>query len=654
MSPITPQQFLAQHSEFAPDERLEKLVEVLRGPNGCPWDQRQTAKTMIDFVIDEAHELKEALQQNELPEIVSELGDLTFTFSFLRQILSERVSLDSASSGLVEKMIIRHPHVFARSETDEVTPEREIKRRWESLKSAEKPNQTDRRLDRDLPASLPAWKKATKVLTRAGNAGFRYPNATAAWDKVSEEWGELCQALQESSQKEKESELGDLLLALATAAIEEGIDAESALLGSVKKLSDRIERLEDLAGKALSEVPKAELPRLYAQARGQTDRAYLNYCGVSPWPGPVKRAVAGAANRLGREGLSAALDLRLEREELRNGLRQFVQAEASTDVVFVSNVSAACFGVGHSLDWQEGDKILLGSQEFPANTVPWNLAAQMFGIRTIEFDDDRLRYEPDLAWAELEQILARERPRLVALSAVSFWSGFRLDAQRLAELCHRYDAQLFIDAVQALGTLPFSMGSIDFLAGGSHKGMLSPENAGFLLVSSRAKSHWIPRVGSWLSLPDPVDFLVEGNPAPNPNKKPLRTGDPTVLEGGSPNSLGYAALAASVKYLSENDPKRIFAHIQGLHDLIEGPLEALGFQSLRSRQLEGRSALLCFDPPTGCDLVKLSNDLSAQGIQAGVPRGRLRFGLHVLSSEAEVHHLLTVLPHALKANFLKG
>lgn len=654
MSPITPQQFLAQHSEFAPDERLEKLVEVLRGPNGCPWDQRQTASTMIDFVIDEAHELKEALQQSDLSEVIGELGDLTFTFTFLRQILAERLSSESASKALVEKMITRHPHVFAKGDTDTTTPESEIKRRWESLKSVEKPSQENRRLDRDLPASLPAWKKAAKVLTRARNAGFHYTTSAAAWDKVSEEWGELCQALDEGSPQQKESELGDVLLALATAAIEEGIDAESALLGSVRKLSDRIEKLEGLAGKALSEIPRADLPSLYAQARGETGRAYLNYCGVSPWPGPVRRAVAQAATKLGRDGLSAALDLRLQREGLRDQLRAFVAAESATDVVFVPNVSAACFGVGHSLDWQKGDGILLGRQEFPANTVPWRLAADAFDLRITEFDDDRFRREPETAWGDLEQILQRERPRLVAFSAVSYWSGFRLDSQRLAELCHRHGAWLFVDAVQALGTMPYSMGSIDFLAGGSHKGMLSPENAGFLLVSSQVKSHWVPRVGSWLSLPDPVDFLVEGSPERNPNNKSLRTGDPTVLEGGSPNTLGYAALAASVEYLSQNDPAKIFSRVQKLHDLLEGPLEKLGFQSLRSRATDGRSALLCFDPPPGCDLVKLSSTLSERGIQAGIPRGRLRFGLHVLSSEADVGRLLTVLPDALKANFIKG
>ena len=654
MSHFTPQQFLEQYSGLSPNERLDRLVEVLRGPQGCPWDQRQTASSIIDFVIDEAHELKEALLRDETSEISSELGDLCFTMRFLLQTLETQVSEDSASRGVVEKMIIRHPHVFARGDNDQPTAEAEVKRRWESLKSAEGSEEKSRRLDRDLPASLPAWKRASKVLTRARNAGFRYQNANAAWDKAAEEWGELCEALESPDPQEKAAELGDLLLALATAALEEEIDAEEALKNSARKLADRIEKLEKSAGQPLSEIPTDQLPGLYAQAKGAVDTAYLNYCGVSPWPSPVRRSVARAATKLGRNGLAAALELRQEREELRGELRQLVQADRCTGVVYVPNISAATYGVSHSLDWKVGDKIVLGSQEFPANTVPWRLAAKAFDLEILSFDDDLFRRDSAAAWTDFEALLRREKPRMVALSAVSYWSGFRLDTQRLAKLCHDSGAWLFIDAVQAIGTTPFSMGGIDFVAGGSHKGMLSPENAGFLLVSSRVNPHWIPRVASWLSLPDPVDFLVEGRPEREPNSKEPRAKDPTVLEGGSPNSLGYAALSASVEYLRRHDPEKIFCHVQALHDLIEGPLERLGFRSLRSSDPHGRSALLCFDPPEGCDLVTLAAALSSHGIQAGIPKGRLRFGLHVLNSRAEVHHLLTVLPAALEANFRKG
>lgn len=646
MAIFTPQQFLARQSDLDAPERLERLVEVLRGPQGCPWDQRQTALSILEFVIDEAHELKQALQREDIEEITSEFGDLAFTVTFLGQTLAPQVQREEAVSAVVKKMVARHPHVFAREDSDDPVSEADVKRRWESLKSTEKPAQSNRRMDRDLPASLPAWKKASKILSRARNAGFRYPNAQEAWNKVAEEWGELCQALEKPEGSSLQDELGDLLLALAAAAMEEGIDAEQALLEAARKLCDRLETMETLAGKAISEIPKAELAGWYAKARAPKATVCFNYCGVSLWPGPVRQAVARAAAKLASDGLSATLELRQEREGLRQRLGELVDADPASAVIFLPNVSAGALGVAYCMDWNPGDRVLLGRQEFPANSVPWKMAGSTFALKVLEFDEDLLRTDPAAGWAQLEEILGQERPRLLALSAVSFWSGFRLDTERLAQLAHRYGARLFVDAVQALGTVPLSMGSIDFLAGGSHKGMLSPEGAGFLLVSPRVKPHWVPRLGSWLSLPEPFDFLVTGDPSLNPNQRQPRPGDPTTLEGSSPNTLGYAALDAAVKFLLQADPKAIFTHIQALQDPIDRAMTAWGWNSLRSEDPQGRSAILSYDPPPGLDLVALASRLAAHGVQAGIPRGRLRFGLHLMTTQSDVERLLEVMKNA--------
>ena len=647
MSILTPEDFLAQHHALEPSERLRALVSVLRGPDGCPWDQRQTAKSMLDFVIDEAHELKEALATDDTEEIAAEFGDLAFTFTFLAETLSERVPLERAIDNVVKKMVARHPHVFEREPGQPKASEVEIKRRWESLKSEEPAKKPSRRMDRDIPASLGAWKRATKVLTRARNAGFRYPDAEAAWDKVAEEWGELCQALTEPDVPQRQAELGDLMLALATASIESGLDAEAALNASSRKLADRLERMEQLSGLPLTQIPSQQLPHWHDLAREAPERLCFNYCGVSPWPNPVKRAMTRACFKLGREGLAGTLALREERELLRSGLRELVGAEQDTPVVFLQNVSAAATGVAYSLDWKAGDRVLLGSSEFPANTTPWKLAAGTFGLEVQWFDEDLLRRDPLQGWSELERHLRENRPRLVALSAVSFWSGYRIDSNRLTALCHSYGAEVFLDAVQALGTVPLEMGSVDYLAGGSHKGMLSPEGAGFLLVSPKAALGWVPRLGSWLSLPDPIDFLTSGDPNLNPNDSSPRGQDPTVLEGGSANALGYAGLAASLAYLQTTGPQAIFEQIQRLQEPLDVAMRGLGFRSLRSDSVEGRSALLCYDPPEGCDVVKLVHFLGACGVQAGIPKGRLRFGLHLPTTENEVEKLIEVMQKAV-------
>lgn len=647
MSILTPEDFLAQHHALEPRERLKALVSVLRSPDGCPWDQRQTAESIVDFVIEEAHELKEALVNNDIEEITAELGDLAFTFTFLAETLSQRVPQERAVEHVVKKMISRHPHVFERVSGQPPASEVEIRRRWERLKSQEPTPRSRRSWDRDIPASFGAWKRATKVLTRARNAGFVYPSADSAWDKVAEEWGELCQALAEPDLPQRQAELGDLMLALANASLESGLDAEAALNASSRKLADRLEKMEQLSGRPLSEIPSQQLAHWHDLAREAPRRLCFNYCGVSPWPSSVKRAMSRACSKLGREGLQGSLAFREERESLRDSLRDFVGARPGTSVVFLQNISAAATGVAHSLDWKAGDKILLGRSEFPANITPWRLAADTFRLEIDWFDEDLLRRDPAQGWRQLESVLQEKRPRLVALSAVSFWSGFRIDSQRLAALCHGYGAEIFLDAVQALGTVPLQMGDVDYLAGGSHKGMLSPEGAGFLLVAPEAALSWVPRLGSWLSLPDPVDFLTDGNPTTNPNDRSPRRGDPTVLEGGSANALGYAGLAASLSYLQATGPQAIFEHIQRLQDPLDLAMRRLGFRSLRSDTVEGRSALLCYDPPQDCDVVRLAQFLADCGVQAGIPKGRLRFGLHLSTTENEVEKLIEVMQKAI-------
>ena len=183
---MTPDDFLTQHATLDPDSQVREIVSVLTGPGGCAWDQKQTAETVINFVIDEAHELKEALKNGERNTMSSELGDLLFTMEFLTQSLEERVPKSEAVEKLVEKMIRRHPHVF---EGKEFTDELELKRNWEAEKLKEAQGRS--RFDDDIPHSLGSIKKATKVLSRAMNSGFRYPKIEDAWDKVCEEFQEL-------------------------------------------------------------------------------------------------------------------------------------------------------------------------------------------------------------------------------------------------------------------------------------------------------------------------------------------------------------------------------------------------------------------------------------------------------------------------------
>ena len=216
--------------------------------------------------------------------------------------------------------------------------------------------------------------------------------------------------------------------------------------------------------------------------------------------------------------------------------------------------------------------------------------------------------------------------------------------KRLASLCQAFDTQLFVDGIQAFGTLQLNMlDGVDYLAGGSHKAMTSPEGAGFLLVSERARSGWNPRLSSWLSLPEPVDFLLNGEFQSLPNDKTPREGDPTTLEGGSINALGYAGLAAAVELYQRIGGENILHHILELQGPVVEALEGYGWTALRSAKVEERSAILSFRPPQGVNLPLLQQEFSERNVSVGIPNGCLRFGFHHFSTRSDVDYALEVL-----------
>lgn len=639
---MKPDDFLDTLPTMSSDQRLTNIVSVLTGPEGCPWDQKQTAETIINFVIDEAHELKEALKTEDAKEVTSEFGDLLFAMEFLKQRLSPRASHDTASQLLVEKMVRRHPHVFA---DQEFADEEELKKNWEREKRIE--NSARERYDQDIPASAPPLQKAVKVLSRASNAGFHYKRVEDAWDKVCEEFYELEQAVSLEESEPFQEELGDLLLSLLTVAKMKGCSAVEALELGTTKFCDRLQGLERLAGRAIQDIEHSELAELYQRSRiefEQTERAYFNYCGVSPWPRAVRNAVRQACHRISEQGLTAALEMREEREQLRNELRSFARASDETSVVLVPNISAAALGVAHSQPWGPGSTIVLGKSEFPANTVPWKQAADTFQWEIAWFDEDLLRTQPNEGWALLERLLQTEQPKLLALSAVSFWSGFRLPLERIGALCNRYGCRLFVDGIQAFGTIPLRMvEGVDFLAGGSHKSLVSPEGAGFLIVSPRAQQDWVPRLSSWLSLPDPVNFLLDGKPQGLTQDKTPRPNDPTTLEGGSINVLGYAGLFAALRLLSTPGPEEALQYIFQLQQPLIDVMQARGWTCLASEQMEERSAILSFRPPQGTNLPNLQEKLTRSKISVGIPNGHLRFGFHRFTTQAEVAYAVRVI-----------
>jgi MazG family protein len=243
-------------------ERLLDLVRVmarLRGPGGCPWDHEQTHRTLARHLLEETHEVLDAIDAGDPDRLRDELGDVLLQVVFHAQMAAEEgtFDVDDVAQATVEKLIRRHPHVFGEVH---VTGADEVLVNWEQIKAEETGEQP---VEDDIPPTLPALARASKVQRRAAGWGFDWRTSDGAMAKLREEVEELAAA---GTPEEAEEELGDVLFAAAAVARRLGVDPESALRRTTTKFAGRYERLLARArreGVDLAELGEDELLAYY-------------------------------------------------------------------------------------------------------------------------------------------------------------------------------------------------------------------------------------------------------------------------------------------------------------------------------------------------------------------------------------------------------
>lgn len=226
---------MTRHQTLMAVDRLLTIMETLRGPNGCPWDARQTPQSLAPYLLEETHELLEALDRDDPEAIRDELGDVLLQIVFHAAIFNERRAFDFGEvvARIADKLERRHPHVFA---TSHGIRHDDHERQWEMIKAEEKRhNPVSQRLDDGIPLTLPALQRATKVSARTRRIGMRLTGA------INQSVCELATALSgrlplESPPGERQRLYGELLLALVFLAEAEGLDAEAALRQTLDRL----------------------------------------------------------------------------------------------------------------------------------------------------------------------------------------------------------------------------------------------------------------------------------------------------------------------------------------------------------------------------------------------------------------------------------
>lgn len=247
-------------------EDLIELMATLRGHEGCPWDKEQTHETLRRYLIEEAYETIEAIDNGDHQHLMEELGDLLLQIVFHAQIASEagEFTMSEVAEGIVTKLKRRHPHIFGEAQ---VSSAREVLINWDKIKREEK--QRDRVLA-GVPKSLPGLLYAFQMQSKAAKVGFDWENIDGALEKVVEEAGELSRA--RAGDGSAEEEVGDLLFAIVNIARHLEVEPELALRKTCEKFERRFRHIEDdaaRAGRNLADMTLQEKDKLWDEAKEQ-------------------------------------------------------------------------------------------------------------------------------------------------------------------------------------------------------------------------------------------------------------------------------------------------------------------------------------------------------------------------------------------------
>ncbi len=247
---------------------FRQVIELLRHPGGCPWDQEQTHASIRRNLLEEAYEAAEAIDTENPTLLREELGDVLMQVLFHSSIEADAggFNVDDVADEAVKKLIFRHPHVFG---TVEVADSSEVLVNWDELKRQEKHQESYTDTLNAVARSLPALWRAEKVQKKAAKANFDWPSLTRAMDKLREEQGELEAALTQNDGDVFE-ELGDVLFSAVKVARFAGVDPEDALNAATEKFIRRFGQVEALAlesGRDMKEIPLDQLEDLWNQAK---------------------------------------------------------------------------------------------------------------------------------------------------------------------------------------------------------------------------------------------------------------------------------------------------------------------------------------------------------------------------------------------------
>ncbi|OGW51169.1 MAG: nucleoside triphosphate pyrophosphohydrolase [Nitrospirae bacterium GWC2_57_9] len=253
-------------------DNLSKLVDlmaILRSPEGCPWDRKQTTESLKPFLIEETYEVIDALDEGDPAKVREELGDLLFQIIFHARLAAEKgeFTIGDVIATNVEKMTRRHPHVFGDAKAETAA---EVLANWEEIKKKEKGQEQRKSILEGVPRSMPSLIRAHKLQEKAAKVGFDWSRLDEALPKLDEEIAEFKESLQTRDAARIEEELGDIFFMLVNLSRFLEVDPEEALRKTISKFIRRFRYIEESAadaGRSLKEMTLDEMETLWQESK---------------------------------------------------------------------------------------------------------------------------------------------------------------------------------------------------------------------------------------------------------------------------------------------------------------------------------------------------------------------------------------------------
>jgi len=369
-----------------------------------------------------------------------------------------------------------------------------------------------------------------------------------------------------------------------------------------------------------------ELENEFPQAPGLR---YLNHAAVAPWPRRASSAVSQFAEQNATLGARDYPQWLKIENRLRERLARLLNAPTSADVALVKNTSEALSFVAFGLNWRAGDQIVISDEEFPSNRVVWE-ALQPQGVEVIQVSLAGADPEADLLAA------CTPRTRLLAISAVQYASGIRLDLDRLGHGCEQRGVLLCIDAIQQLGALPFDVqqSRCAFAMADGHKWMLGPEGLGVFYCRSDLRPQLKLHEYGWHMLEHAGDYdRSDWQPARSARR----------FECGSPNMLGAVALEASLSLLEEVGMHQVAASLNERMEWLRAGLRQLpGIELLSPAQPERSAGIVTFRL-AGSANQALFEQLRAEQVVCALRGGGIRLSPHFYTPAEVIEDTLALL-----------